>query len=70
MAKALYGRMFSWIVNRINHLIASPAAISHTIGVLDIFGFENVECNSLEQLCINIANEQMQFFFNEVSVSA
>uniref|UniRef100_A0A8C7Y9V3 non-specific serine/threonine protein kinase n=1 Tax=Oryzias sinensis TaxID=183150 RepID=A0A8C7Y9V3_9TELE len=68
MGKALYGRLFSWIVNRINVLLrpdSQEAEKGLNIGILDIFGFENFKKNSFEQLCINIANEQIQFYFNQ-----
>ncbi|XP_072681406.1 myosin-IIIa isoform X1 [Canis lupus baileyi] len=70
MAKTLYGRLFSWIVNRINSLLkhgTSPSGNDDelSIGILDIFGFENFKKNSFEQLCINIANEQIQYYFNQ-----
>eukprot|EP00057_Strongylocentrotus_purpuratus_P016460 XP_011670934.1 PREDICTED: myosin-IIIb [Strongylocentrotus purpuratus] len=69
MTKALYGRLFSWIVNKINQLLApeeqlDPSQASE-IGILDIFGFEHLQTNSFEQACINLANEQLQFFFNQ-----
>ncbi|XP_066201675.1 myosin-IIIb isoform X3 [Saccopteryx leptura] len=70
MSKALYGRLFSWIVNRINTLLQPDKNICSAddgmnVGILDIFGFENFRRNSFEQLCINIANEQIQYYFNQ-----
>ncbi|BFZ01812.1 hypothetical protein BsWGS_04851 [Bradybaena similaris] len=73
MAKNIYGRLFGWIVNKINCLLshdgeAQSAGFSE-IGILDIFGFEDFAKdggkNSFEQACINLANEQLQFFFNQ-----
>uniref|UniRef100_A0AAR2IPA7 Myosin VIIBa n=1 Tax=Pygocentrus nattereri TaxID=42514 RepID=A0AAR2IPA7_PYGNA len=66
--KAIYGRLFIWIVEKINSAIYKPPSedsndIRRSIGLLDIFGFENFKHNSFEQLCINFANEQLQQFF-------
>jgi myosin heavy subunit len=55
MAKALYERLFAWIVNRANALLdhrGEQVPQATTIGVLDIFGFESLAVNSLEQLCM------------------
>ncbi|KAJ8735502.1 hypothetical protein PYW07_007122 [Mythimna separata] len=67
-ARALYARAFDRIVERINALLCQnrPNANEQlSIGILDIFGFENFNKNSFEQLCINIANEQIQYYFNQ-----
>lgn len=62
--KAIYGNMFIHIVEKINKAISEKKKIVNDyIGVLDIFGFENFENNSFEQLCINYANENLQQFF-------
>lgn len=38
----------------------------HSLGILDIPGFECfVMENTLDQFLVNMANEQMQFFYNQ-----
>nr|CAD7196628.1 unnamed protein product [Timema douglasi] len=64
LAKAVYSKMFDYIVQRINKSIPFQAS-SYYIGVLDIAGFEFFKVNSFEQFCINYCNEKLQQFFNE-----
>lgn len=62
--KAIYGNLFIYIVDKINQVIfKNKNIVNNYIGVLDIFGFENFDFNSFEQLCINYANEHLQQFF-------
>jgi len=67
LSRSLYSRLFGWLISACNdNLIERDAldASAYSLGILDIFGFENFNVNSLEQLCINITNEKLQFYFN------
>ncbi|XP_077940214.1 unconventional myosin-XV isoform X2 [Gasterosteus aculeatus] len=65
VAKILYSLLFHWLTERINAQVY-PRQHSLSISILDIYGFEDLAFNSFEQLCINYANEYLQFFFNRI----
>ena len=68
-AKAMYQRLFEWVVNKINSIMEprnrDPRCDGKdtVIGVLDIYGFEVFPVNSFEQFCINYCNEKLQQLF-------
>nr|CAH7758737.1 unnamed protein product [Callosobruchus chinensis] len=65
-AKALYSALFSWLVTRVNSIVQRGGLHDAArISLLDIFGFENLNDNSFEQLCINFASESLQLYFNK-----
>ena len=65
LSKALFERLFKWIVTRINRsLDRTKRQGASFIGILDIAGFEIFGLNSFEQLCINYTNEKLQQLFN------
>eukprot|EP01012_Entosiphon_sulcatum_P063096 TRINITY_DN9005_c0_g1_i1.p1 TRINITY_DN9005_c0_g1~~TRINITY_DN9005_c0_g1_i1.p1 ORF type:complete len:959 (+),score=117.77 TRINITY_DN9005_c0_g1_i1:1344-4220(+) len=70
LCKALYGGVFTSLIEKLN-LVLRPdvsrrdsADDARWIGLLDIFGFEVFDTNSFEQLCINLANEELQNHYN------
>ncbi|XP_076456188.1 unconventional myosin-Ia-like isoform X10 [Babylonia areolata] len=69
LCKAIYSRMFSWLVNRINDSIkVRGGQRTKVMGVLDIYGFEVFENNSFEQFIINYCNEKLQQIFIELTL--
>uniref|UniRef100_A0A8C7ZY13 Myosin, heavy chain 11a, smooth muscle n=1 Tax=Oryzias sinensis TaxID=183150 RepID=A0A8C7ZY13_9TELE len=65
LAKAVYERMFRWILGRVNKALDKTKRQGASfLGILDIAGFEIFEDNSFEQLCINYTNEKLQQLFN------
>eukprot|EP00927_Polykrikos_kofoidii_P005988 TRINITY_DN12413_c0_g1_i2.p1 TRINITY_DN12413_c0_g1~~TRINITY_DN12413_c0_g1_i2.p1 ORF type:complete len:1451 (-),score=305.99 TRINITY_DN12413_c0_g1_i2:135-4487(-) len=74
LIKALYKRLFEHTVAVINASFGEllPPGMQDSVeddrkyaGILDIYGFERLEKNSFEQLCINLANERLQQYFVE-----
>ena len=76
LIKYLYNRLFRHLVNLLNKKLKPENGNSSTnylyVGILDIYGFENLNrphgnkeiiCNGFEQLCINYANEKLQNAF-------
>ena len=69
--QALYGKMFDWLVRRINKALKiSSAEQHHVIGVLDIYGFEVMDRNGFEQMLINYCNEKLQQIFIELTLKS
>lgn len=71
LAKAVYDRLFTWLVGRLNSSLQPNEKRSNTVmGILDIYGFEIFEKNSFEQLCINFCNEKLQQLFIELTLKS
>uniref|UniRef100_A0A8C7MCH5 Myosin Ic, paralog a n=1 Tax=Oncorhynchus kisutch TaxID=8019 RepID=A0A8C7MCH5_ONCKI len=77
LAKAVYGRAFTWLVVKINQSLAfkddvynSSKGSSSVIGLLDIYGFEVFQHNSFEQFCINYCNEKLHQLFIELTLKS
>ncbi|XP_058863429.1 unconventional myosin-Ie [Acipenser ruthenus] len=69
LAKALYSRLFDFLVDAINKAIEKEHE-EFNIGVLDIYGFEIFQQNGFEQFCINFVNEKLQQIFIELTLKA
>jgi len=63
LSRALYSKLFDKIVEATNESLMFGGETRYFIGAVDIFGFESFARNSLEQLCINFANEKLQRMF-------
>ncbi|XP_036833306.1 unconventional myosin-Ih isoform X3 [Oncorhynchus mykiss] len=71
LAKAIYGRTFTWLVNELNESLANKDSSRKTvIGLLDIYGFEVFSVNSFEQFCINYCNEKLQQLFIQLTLKS
>ncbi|XP_071531793.1 neither inactivation nor afterpotential protein C isoform X5 [Panulirus ornatus] len=68
LARTLYTRLLDFIINCINTNLSVTRLVfgdPYAIGVLDMFGFEANDHNSFENLLVNVANEQIQYYYNQ-----
>ncbi|XP_022782687.1 unconventional myosin-Ia-like isoform X5 [Stylophora pistillata] len=71
LCKAIYRRMFTWMIQRINDSIkVKKRGKRKVIGVLDIYGFEIFRNNGFEQFIINYCNEKLQQIFIELTLQS
>ncbi len=75
LAKEVYKRLFEWIVRMINAAIdcnnkGGGKGATLGLGVLDIYGFEILEQNGFEQLCINFVNEKLHQYAIALTLKA
>ncbi|KAK9503588.1 hypothetical protein O3M35_010117 [Rhynocoris fuscipes] len=71
LAKAIYDRLFSWLVQRFNKSLQPAEKLNNNVmGILDIYGFEIFQKNSFEQFCINYCNEKLQQLFIELTLKS
>ncbi|CAB3378797.1 Hypothetical predicted protein [Cloeon dipterum] len=73
LAKAIYDRMFTWLVQRLNSSLRpvdDEFNRTKVMGILDIYGFEIFGKNSFEQFCINYCNEKLQQLFIELTLKS
>ncbi|KAK6970814.1 unconventional myosin-Ib, partial [Biomphalaria glabrata] len=71
LCKAIYSRLFTWLIKRINSSIKVREDLqtrTKVMGVLDIYGFEVFQNNSFEQFIINYCNEKLQQIFIELTL--
>ncbi|XP_056405576.1 myosin XVB [Hyla sarda] len=59
ISQTLYALLFDWLLEKGNDWLFARETDS-SLDIIDICGFENLGVNSLEQLCRNFANEQIQ----------
>jgi myosin-1 len=70
LAMSLYQNAFRDIVVKLNASMETMGGESSRIGILDIYGFEIFDENSMEQLHINYCNEKLQQLFIELTLKA
>jgi len=67
VAKMVYSRVFDSVVAKIDENLRGDCdTTGPCIGLLDIFGFEDMAINGFEQLFINFTNERIQHLFNTI----
>jgi myosin heavy subunit len=69
IAKAIYRGIFDWLATNINLKLQycnrqDEQLTVSSVMLVDIFGFDSFHYNSIDQLCINYANEVLQQLFN------
>jgi len=78
LAVTAYGRLFDWLRNEINQVLfafdrhnsKNSISSSADLGLLDIYGFESLAENRLEQFLINLTNERLQQLFTDHALVA